>query len=78
MGHTVTPQILARGLAFLTEVLADSPGLAVKPTPPAEMSVKQLKEAVRRAGLGAKAVGFYEKEEFVRLLEGHYASTSSS
>ena len=77
VGHTVTPPILARAQDFLVEILADAPHLAVKPKAPAEMSVKELKEAVRRAGLGAKAVGFYEKEEFVKLLEAHYAGTGS-
>ena len=77
VGHTVTPQILARAQAFLGEILGDAPHLAVKPKAPAEMSVKELKEAVRRAGLGAQAVGFYEKDEFVKLLEAHYAGSGS-
>lgn len=76
VGHTVTPQILSHAQAFLLEILVDAPGLAVKPKAPAEMSVKELKEAVRRAGLGKQAVGFCDKGEFVRLLEEHYKATA--
>ena len=38
---------------------------------PSEMSVKELKEAIRQAGLGQKALGLTEKSEFVKLLKKH-------
>jgi len=71
VGHTVSPGMLAQAQAFLQRVLPDAPDLACKPKAPADMSVKELKEAVKRAGLAARAVGFSEKREFVALLEEH-------
>jgi hypothetical protein len=41
------------------------------------MSIKELKAAVRQLGLGAQAQGFYEKDEFVRLLEKHHADSGT-
>jgi hypothetical protein len=35
------------------------------------MSVKELKAAIRKAGLNRKAVGLMEKHEFVKLLQEH-------
>ena len=35
------------------------------------MSVKELRAAIRRAGLGSQAVGLMEKSEFVKLLRDH-------
>ena len=35
---------------------------------PSEMSIKELKEAIRQAGLTQRANGFREKSEFVELL----------
>ena len=71
VGHTVSPGMLAQAQAFLLRVLPDAPELACKPKDPADMSVKELKEAIKRAGLAASAVGFSEKREFVALLEEH-------
>ena len=39
------------------------------PRKPSEMSIKELKEAINKAGLVAQAKGFTEKTEFVKLLE---------
>ena len=39
----------------------------------AEMSVKELKQAIAKAGLESQSVGFYEKSEFVALLLEHRA-----
>jgi hypothetical protein len=36
---------------------------------PAEMSIKELKVAIKQAGLTEQCVGFSEKAEFVELLE---------
>ena len=38
---------------------------------PSEMSVKELKAAIRKAGIGSKAVGLMEKSEFVKLVKDH-------
>ncbi len=35
------------------------------------MSVKELKAAIRKAGLGQQAVGLMEKQEFVKLLKDY-------
>ena len=43
---------------------------------PSKMSVKELKEAIRNAGLGSKAVGLVEKSEFVKLVQDHRNSHS--
>lgn len=39
---------------------------------PADMGIKELKAAIKTAGLSAQAVGFAEKGEFVQLLQSHY------
>ena len=36
-----------------------------------EMSVKELKAAIRKAGLLSKAIGFMEKREYIDLLQDH-------
>jgi hypothetical protein len=36
---------------------------------PSEMTTKELKEAVQRAGLGQQALGLMEKHEFIKLLQ---------
>ena len=40
------------------------------------MSVKELKVAIRNYGLGSQAMGFSEKQEFVKLLEEHKLKNS--
>ena len=77
VGHTVTPAILAHAQAFLLRIVPDAPHLAIQPKSPSEMSVKELKEAVRVAGLGHLARGFYEKQEYVTLLESHNNNSKS-
>ena len=78
VGHTVTPAILSYAQAFLLRIIPDAPHLAIQPKAPSEMSVKELKEAVRVAGLGHLARGFYEKQEYVTLLESHNNSNTKS
>lgn len=49
----------------------------LKPLPPKEfkdMSVKELKVAVGKAGLTSKCIGFSEKRDFVELLQQHYGA----
>lgn len=71
IGHTVSPDEIAAVLGFLQEVLPDDPSCRIRLKDPAEMSVKELKQAVRDAGLAHKAVGFMEKAEFVKLLQDY-------
>lgn len=56
---------------FVTRVLPDDATFAVPAKDPSDMSVKELKEAVRLAGLSSQARGFCEKEEYVNLLKSH-------
>jgi len=72
MQHTVIPEEIADWLNFCRAVLPPG-GHDFKPTlkDPTAMSVKELKEAIRNAGLGSKAVGLMEKSEFVKLVQEH-------
>jgi len=72
--HTVVPQELAEVVQFLAGVIPPAKG-CVKVKSPKEMSVKELKAAVRNAGIARQAVGFYEKAEFVKLLEEHRSTS---
>lgn len=73
IGHTVAMDELAHVLQFVQTVLphSDDPTHKVRLKDPNDMSVKELRAAVRKAGLSQHAVGFMEKVEFVRLLEKH-------
>lgn len=74
MAHSSCPEEIVDVQKFITSILPDAPELAIKPKAPSEMSVKELKAAIRKAGLGQQALGFSEKSEFVKLLEEYYAS----
>lgn len=73
--HSVNPEEVMEVLSFLMKVLPkDGDGAddwKIKLKDPTDMSVKELREAIRKAGLGRRAVGFMEKSEFVRLLQDH-------
>jgi lysophospholipase II len=71
MGHTVSPEEVAEVLQFVQSVLPDDAACKIQVKDPREMSVKELRGAIRKAGLSHRAVGFCEKEEFVRLLQNH-------
>jgi hypothetical protein len=77
LGHSINMDELRDVTAFLQARLPHDPAYTVKPKAPREMSIKELKAAVRQLGLGAQAQGFYEKDEFVRLLEKHHADSGS-
>lgn len=66
--------ILRDASSFLSSIIPHDDSFTIKPKPPSEMSVKELKVAIRNNGLNSKAVGFTEKHEFVKLLEDYYAS----
>jgi hypothetical protein len=69
VGHTVTPDELTHIKAFIQSTIPDDPAYLLKPKDPSEMSVKELREAIKKRGLGHKAVGLTEKSEFVQLLK---------
>jgi hypothetical protein len=58
-------------LQFLQQVVPDDPSFALPAKSPSEMSIKELKEAIRQAGLTSQATGFREKSEFVELLTNY-------
>ncbi len=71
LAHSVNPQEIGDVLTFLLGVLPPDDGCRIKLKDPGEMSVKELKGAIAKAGLGRRAVGFMEKREFVDLLRQH-------
>jgi lysophospholipase II len=71
IGHTVDTKELSDVLNFLKVVLPPDDSCKIKLKDIHEMSVKELREAIRKAGLSRKAVGLMEKAEFVRLLQDH-------
>ena len=73
MPHTVTDEVISIATSFLSTILPHDEAFIVKPKDPAEMSVKELKAAIRDLGIASKAVGFSEKYEFVNLIKEHYA-----
>jgi lysophospholipase-2 len=71
MQHTVSMEEIGDLKEFLVSVLPPDDTCKVQLKDPSEMSVKELKAAIRKAGLGSKAVGLMEKKEFIQLLEEH-------
>ena len=69
--HSVSVEELQDGLEFLKGVLPDDPECKVKEKEVEEMSVKELKAAIRKGGLGKEAVGMTEKRELVELLKNN-------
>lgn len=72
IGHTVSMDELRRVEEFLTRVLPDDSSFRIQLKDPSDMTVKELKLAVRKAGLSS--VGLMEKSEFVKLLKDHRAN----
>lgn len=71
--HTVSPVELKEAMEFLLSVLPPDESFKVQLKDPSTMSIKELKGAIKKAGLGNKAVGLMEKDEFVKLLQDHRA-----
>jgi len=69
--HTVSPSELNDAILFLEKVLPFDESAKITLKNPKSMSVKQLKAAIRKAGLSDKAVGLFEKSEFVQLVQDH-------
>jgi lysophospholipase II len=74
IGHTVSMTEIADVQKFLQSILPPDDSVKVRLPDPQQMSVKELKAAIREAGLSHKAIGLMEKEEFVKLLKEHYGS----
>jgi len=69
--HTASPAELQKVRAFLAKVLPPDDSVKIQLKDPKDMSVKELKAAIRKAGLGNKAVGLMEKSEFIKLLQDY-------
>jgi len=69
--HSVSPAELQKVSAFLSKVLPPDDSFKIQLKDPKDMSVKELKAAIRKAGLGNKAVGLMEKSEFIQLVQDH-------
>lgn len=75
--HSVSPDELANGLAFLQKVLPalEASGSAqAASTNYEDMSVAELKAAIQTGGLGTQAVGLLEKEDLVKFLKENQPS----
>jgi hypothetical protein len=71
LGHSLNEHVIQDALRFLSKHLPHDPSFARPAKDPAEMSIKELKEAIRAAGLSNQAHGLREKSEFVELLTQH-------
>lgn len=71
LAHSVNPQEISDVLVFLQKVLPPDDSCKIKLKDPGEMSIKELKAGIAKAGLGRQAVGLAEKREFVDLLRQH-------
>lgn len=69
--HSVNMDELEDVATFLQKVLPPDDSCKVSLKDPSDMSVKELRAAIRSAGIGSKAVGLMEKGEFVKLLKDH-------
>ena len=70
--HTVTPEIINDTKKFINKILPNEPTAPIaKGKLPRDMSVKELKTAIKSANLSNLAVGFTEKKDYVDLLESH-------
>lgn len=69
--HSVNMEEIQDVQTFLEKVLPHDDNCRVTLKDPSEMSVKELKAAIRNAEIGSKAVGFVEKAEFVKLVQDH-------
>lgn len=69
--HSVNMDEIQDILDFLRHKLPMDENCKVQLKDPDSMSIKELKEAIRNAGLGSKAVGLMEKSEFIKLVKDH-------
>lgn len=71
LGHSINPQEINDVLKFIQKVLPPSEECKVQLKDPGEMSIKELKAAIAKAGLGRQAVGLMEKKEYIDLVRNH-------
>lgn len=69
--HSVNMDEIQDILEFLQKKLPLDESCKVQLKDPSSMSIKELKDAIRNAGLGSKAVGLMEKSEFIKLVQDH-------
>lgn len=69
--HTVSQEEIAEMESFLQKVLPPDESCRIQVKDPKDMSVKELKAAIKKAGLSNKAIGFTEKREFIELIQNH-------
>jgi len=73
--HSVNPAEVQDVLSFLNTVLPaegeDKASWLITVKEAKDMSVKELRGAIRKAGLERNAVGFMENSEFVRLVQDY-------
>ncbi len=69
--HSVSPEEIRNMMQFVSQVLPADDSCKIQLKDPKDMSVKELKAAIKRAGLGSMAVGLMEKSEFIKLVEDH-------
>ena len=69
--HSVNPEEIQDVKEFVESILPVDNDFRVKLKDPSEMSIKELKATIRKAGLGSKAVGMMEKSEFVKLVKDY-------
>lgn len=71
VGHTVDMKELRDMMGFLQKILPPDDTCKIRLKDPADMSIKELKAAIRKAGILSQALGFTEKREFIQLLNDH-------
>jgi len=73
IAHTVSIDELADVREFLKGKLPPDDSCRIRVKDASEMSLKELKAVIRKAGLASKAVGFCEKSEFIKLVSDYRA-----
>jgi len=71
--HTVSMEEIAEMESFLTQILPPDESCKIKVKEATDMSIKELKAAIKKAGLSNQAAGFCEKSEFIKLIQDHRA-----
>ncbi|KNC83829.1 hypothetical protein SARC_03936 [Sphaeroforma arctica JP610] len=69
--HSVNIDEIGDVTRFIMSILPPDESCNIKLKDPSDMSVKELKAAVKEAGLGDRAKGLVEKSEFVKLVQVH-------
>jgi len=69
--HSINMDELKDVKGFLSKVLPVDGTCNIKVKEAKDMSVKELRVAIQKAGLSHKAVGLFDKQEFVSLLQDY-------